>query len=379
MKQTIKHTLVFTALFAAAGAAFADGPNNPPPSPTSLTTTLTGQNKLSISNTTQYNNTDTSSYTNDDNIKQDIDVNFVFDPNVSKGTLASAHDTQKLLNLNVNVPDPSTTTLGNSVKGNVGNVGVNAATGIFNQQANDVAMAVNQSGHSSDKRESGGDDHRGDTAAAAVTGYEQLVDGFKVSIGTPYASDTNAATVNVNDSVKNNVGNVGVNATAGIGNQQKNDLAMAIDSNARLAYADAGGAQVGQNNTYSIIGGNSQLTGGMPWATEQTAPYIALNSTANMNDSVKDNVGNIAANVSAGIGNQQANGLAIAKADNATLVVASAGGMQVHSNETVSTFLPLVNSSTLTDSVKGNVGNVGVNLSAGIGNQQVNNVSLAVR
>ena len=64
---------------------------------------------------------------------------------------------------------------------------------------------------------------------------------------------------------------------------------------------------------------------------------------------------------------------------NATLVVASAGGMQVHSNETVSTFLPLVNSSTLTDSVKGNVGNVGVNLSAGIGNQQVNNVSLAVR
>ena len=362
MKQTIKHTLVFTALFAAAGAALADGPNNPPPSPTSLTTTLTGQNKLSISNTTQYNNTDTSSYTNDDNIKQDIDVNFVFDPNVSKGTLASAHDTQKLLNLNVNVPDPSTTTLGNSVKGNVGNVGVNAATGIFNQQANDVAMAVNQSGHSSDKRESGGDNHRGDTAAAAVTGYEQLVDHLSVNLGTPYPSNTSATTVSVNDSVKNNVGNVGVNATSGIGNQQKNDLAMAIDSNAQLAYADAGGAQVGQFNTYNVSAGN-----------------VPLSNTASINDSVKDNVGNTALNVSAGIGNQQANGLAIAKADNATLVVASAGGMQVHSNETVSTFLPLVNSSTLTDSVKGNVGNVGVNLSAGIGNQQVNNVSLAVR
>ena len=228
MKQTIKHTLVFTALFAATGVALADGPNNPPPSPTSLTTTLTGQNKLSISNTTQYNNTETSSYTNDDNIKQDIDVNFVFDPNVSKGTLASAHDTQKLLKSTVEVPDPSVTSVTNSVKGNVGNVGVNAATGIFNQQANDVAMAVNQSGHSSDKRESGGDDHRGDTAAAAVTGYEQLVDGFKVSIGTPYASDTNAATVNVNDSVKNNVGNVGVNATAGIGNQQVNNVSLAV-------------------------------------------------------------------------------------------------------------------------------------------------------
>ena len=137
---------------------------------------------------------------------------------------------------------------------------------------------------------------------------------------------------------------------------------MAIDSNAQLAYADAGGAQVGQFNTYNVSAGN-----------------VPLSNTASINDSVKDNVGNTALNVSAGIGNQQANGLAIAKADNATLVVASAGGMQVHSNETVSTFLPLANSSTLTDSVKGNVGNVGVNLSAGIGNQQVNNVSLAVR
>ncbi|MBP8812603.1 MAG: hypothetical protein KBE25_05365 [Laribacter sp.] len=379
MKQTIKHTLVFTALFAAAGVALAEGPNNPPPSPTSLTTTLSGQNKLSINNTTQYNNTDTSSFTKADNITENVDVSFVFDPTVSKGTLASAHDTQKLLNSTVTVPDPSVTTVTNSVKGNVGNVGVNTATGIFNQQANDVAMAVNQSGRQSDQRGSGWNDGGNKTAAAAVTGYEQLVDGFNISIGTPYASDTNAATVNVNDSVKNNVGNVGVNATAGIGNQQKNDLAMAIDNSAALSYANAGGAQVGQNNTYSVIGGNSQLTGGMPWATEQTAPYIALNSTASMNDSVKDNVGNTAANVSAGIGNQQANGLAIATADNATLVVASAGGMQVHSNETVYTWLPLVNNASLTDSVKGNTGNVGVNLGAGIGNQQVNNVSLAVR
>lgn len=57
--------------------------------------------------------------------------------------------------------------------------------------------------------------------------------------------------------------------------------------------------------------------------------------------------------------------------------MASAGGMRVHNNETVSAFLPLVNSSTLTDSVKGNVGNVGVNLSAGIGNQQVNKQRVA--
>lgn len=62
--KAIKHTLLFTALFAAAGAAQAEGPNNPPPSPTSLTTTLSGQNKLSINNTTQYN-TDTSSFTKD--------------------------------------------------------------------------------------------------------------------------------------------------------------------------------------------------------------------------------------------------------------------------------------------------------------------------
>ncbi|MBP8813802.1 MAG: hypothetical protein KBE25_10545 [Laribacter sp.] len=361
--KAIKHTLLFTALFAAAGVALAEGPNNPPPSPTSLTTTLSGQNKLSINNTTQYNNTDTSSFTKDDNITENIDVGFVFDPTVSKGTLASAHDTQKLLSLGVSVPDPSTTTISNSVTGNVGNVGVNNATGLFNQQANDVAMAVNQSGRgSSDKMGSGRDDEGSKTAAAAVTGYEQLVDHVTVSLGTPYPSDTSATSTTVSNSVKNNVGNVAVNATSGIGNQQKNDLAMAIDSSAALSYANAGGAQVGQFNTYSVSAGN-----------------VPLSNTASIDDSVKGNVGNTALNASAGIGNQQANGLAIATADNATLVVASAGGMQVHSNETVNTFLPLVNNASLTDSVKGNVGNVGVNLSAGIGNQQVNNVSLAVR
>lgn len=137
---------------------------------------------------------------------------------------------------------------------------------------------------------------------------------------------------------------------------------MAIDSNAQLAYADAGGAQVGQFNTYNVSAGN-----------------VPLSNTASINDSVKDNVGNTALNVSAGARNQQANGLAIAKADNATLVVAAMAACRSTATKPSALFLLLVNSSTLTDSVKGNVGNVGVNLSAGIGNQQVNNVSLAVR
>lgn len=82
--KAIKHTLVFTAL--ALPALPDDGPNNARRRPHLADHHPDRPEQAVDQQHHQYNNADTThSYTSDDNIKQDIDVNFVFDPNVSKG------------------------------------------------------------------------------------------------------------------------------------------------------------------------------------------------------------------------------------------------------------------------------------------------------
>lgn len=365
MKTSRQMKLLAVALLGAYGVAQAD-----------TSTVLDIYNHLTVKNDPSYQFEDDSSTKLDNDLKVDVDVKFeeVFEPD--KGTVATAFDTQKILHTTINVPDPSHTTVSNSVNYNSGNVGVNAASGIGNQQANDAALAVNLgSSHGpgvvSTAMNGGHDDHddhdddnhheRNDKATVASTGFEQMVSYSSVTIGNPFHWDTQKAQAAVEDSVWGNLGNTGVNAAAGLGNQQKNDLAIAYDSGKTdVVWAKSGGAQLSLHNDFYV-----------------NSTWIPLVSKASLTNSVYGNTGNTGVNVAAGVFNQQANGLALAVADSSDLAMAAAGGMQVMSGNYSSTFLPLVNHSTVSGSVNSNTGNVGVNVASGINNQQSNTMAIA--
>jgi hypothetical protein len=107
-------------------------------------------------------------------------------------------------------------------------------------------------------------------------------------------------------------------------------------------------------------------------------PAGPVNNTAAMNGSVVGVTGNAGVNTAAGVGNQQENNLALANtAEYSVLAAATAGGFQVNSGNTVNIVGPLTNSSTMSGSIVGVSGNVGVNTAAGFSNQQVNALSIA--
>ena len=387
MSHSLHKKALVIALFglSSMGVAMAD----------SFQTNVNNNNTLTINNKPIYDFVDTGStkLDNDSNINVDVNLAEVF--NVDEGTVATTFDSQLIKNNHVNIKDPSTASVDGSVNGNQGNTGVNVAAGAFNQQANDVALAVSKSGAPSDgggeislmfnqqpnnphnPPGNGGGGHNGHEkepvkAVVALTGYDQEISDPTIQIGTPFEDFNNNMKATLTGSVQNNVGNVGVNVAGGLANQQKNDLAIALDpSEVDLVYASSGGSQLLYDNSYDIDTGHH-----FPWLDPKK---IALGSTAKIKDSVSGNTGNVGVNVTAGINNQQANGLAIANVDTATLALASAGGMQISQQNTLTSYLPLKNDASMSGSVYGNTGNIGVNLSAGIGNQQVNNLAIAVK
>ncbi|NNA10614.1 hypothetical protein HBN71_05385 [Pseudomonas lundensis] len=175
-----------------------------------------------------------------------------------------------------------------SVKSTNGNVGVNVASGSGNQQDNAAAIA------SSDQNFVLG-------TAAAVVSASQTNSYNKVNNhGTQ-----NGATLN--DSIRNTSGNIGVNVSAGDLNQQKNNLAIAV-SGGNLASAAAGTVQTSNNLT--VVNDLSSVSTHTPWHNPNTA-RVAVSNNSTVNDSIKYTSGNVGANVSAGVGNQQNNSMVI--------------------------------------------------------------------
>ena len=177
-----------------------------------------------------------------------------------------------------------------SVKNTNGNVGVNVASGSGNQQDNAAAIA------SSDQNFVLG-------TAAAVVSASQTNSYNKVNNhGTQ-----NGATLN--DSIRNTSGNIGVNVSAGDLNQQKNNLAIAV-SGGNLASAAAGTVQTSNNLT--VVNDLSSVSTHTPWH-HPTTTRVPVSNNSTVNDSIKYTSGNVGANVSAGVGNQQNNSMVISK------------------------------------------------------------------
>lgn len=233
------------------------------------------------------------------------------------------------------------------------------------------------------------------STGAMANGYNQQ-DGASATITdsqtNKYNEVDNEATKNnatVNGSLNGTTGNIGANVAAGDNNQQANAAAIATADAAFVWGRSTGEAHASIDVTQKGRDNNVYNEG-----TQNNATVL---------DSGNEIQGNVGINVAAGTSNQQKNDMAVASSekaleasadvtvsqesegnytDNAVgkvyevgqemRVVASGFGWHHRHDKT-----PVVNNATLDGSLNDVSGNVGVNITAGSGNQQSNSLSIA--
>ncbi|KGM56765.1 hypothetical protein N799_02430 [Lysobacter arseniciresistens ZS79] len=166
------------------------------------------------------------------------------------------------------------------------------------------------------------------------------------------------------DALSGALGNIGANIAAGVGNAQANDAALAsVDGEAVFA---------------SAMLFNSQRTVGN--FSGELIPDDGIAYDASVSDNVLAGAaGNIGLNVAAGVGNAQSNALAASVNGSGNLASASADSEQVTGINTVAALFDIDNDASLSGmALSSAVGNIGVNIAAGVGNAQHNGLSIAV-
>jgi hypothetical protein len=122
------------------------------------------------------------------------------------------------------------------VNGNEGNLGINMAAGYFNQQENVAALA---SSDYSDTDGASGWAEASLTVAQGAAGLFYGPDD-EATEDEEFANDYRDRNIGGTIDATNGSGNLGINLAAGAFNQQKNALVVAVASNASLAEANAG-------------------------------------------------------------------------------------------------------------------------------------------
>ncbi len=240
---------------------------------------LDSTNKFDKTITKDFSENDRIEYFNDVSVEIDkaIDVTKTGDIKADvtfKGEdIPIASFTQVLLDnkqININNWDKSTDVTNDAeieLIGNNGNVGANAAAGDYNQQKNEVGIAVSDN-----------PDENQWLDAETFTYQDYQLN------TTEYKNVTNIA----DTVIDGGSGNIGSNSAAGTGNQQSNALAVAVGI---AVLAEATGYIKQQND-------NNQVTNDFV----DNEAFLSVSNFA----------GNVGANVAAGVGNQQANSVSIA-------------------------------------------------------------------
>ena len=172
-------------------------------------------------------------------------------------------------------------------------------------------------------------------------------------------------------------GNIGVNLAAGYFNDQMNAATIAVSSNANPEAA-GGWAEASTTSLQSQLAVAHFSTPGTILNEDDPEQGGAFNNFRDRNTIMGATItgsGNIGVNAAAGSLNQQANLMTLAVANDTTLAEANAGLIQattlsfVEQQDSINTVSGL--------SIAGASGNIGVNLAAGVGNQQLNSLTIA--
>lgn len=176
----------------------------------------------------------------------------------------------------------NTATLNNSANNGSGNVGVNVTSGDFNQQKNNLAIAVS-----------------GGRVAVAAAAADQTSTSLNVTNKADRTYDTKDLTSSINlygSYQGNGQGTVGGNSGGG-GNNYSSNNGNGNGTQA-LNFHEEGSFSLSGVATYQVLTPSG-------WKNPTT-------NTANMTNSMNGFSGNGGANVSSGSGNQQSNSLSIA-------------------------------------------------------------------
>ena len=234
----------------------------------------------------------------------------------------------------------NTAEVDNSLNGSDGNMGANVAGGDGNQQDNAAALAT------ADESFIFG------SATATSYAYQYNTDNYVKNRSTQ-----NNATLN--NAGNNGSGNIGMNVTAGNFNQQKNNLAIAV-SGGRVATASADAYQ----STTGLDVDNK---------ADRTHVINTLTDTTTSSGSFKAH----------GTGTIEEDGWDHRRHDDDKFKFTAVGTFDLSSVTTHQVLTPdgwknpVVNNASMTNSMNGFSGNGGANVSAGVGNQQSNSLSIA--
>ena len=285
--------------------------------------------------------------------------------NPDAAAIANVTDTQTSTGNYVrNELTENTGSLEGSLDDSSGNTGVNIAGGDHNQQANAAALAT-------------ADENFVFGQATATINLTQTV-----TNGVDNFSTQNTASVA--SSGNNASGNVGINVAAGVFNQQKNDLAAAV-SGGFIASATNNTTQTSQGNVtnnyaqlvtdnLANVSLNLGATGTYAGTSDQDGD-VYLDSWTGVNHPNGTGGGHIDVDSEA-VGAQDPNG------DGGAFLFNEEGDIVLSGTVTglipVATALVAVtNNATVSGSLNGATGNVGLNVAAGSGNQQANSLAIA--
>lgn len=242
-----------------------------------------------------------------------------------------------------------------SLNGSNGNMGANIAAGDGNQQ---------------------------DNAAALATADEDFI--FGSALATSSATQINNNNYVKNNSTRNNAsltgagndgsGNIGINVTSGNFNQQKNNLAIAV-SGGRIAEA---AASADQSTTGLVVDNKGVRT----YRTDElTSSYTASGTFTAEGTATPEDDDNGGWNNRGGNGGH--NGGGNGGNDDDEYQFTAVGTFELAGSNTEQVLTrdgwknPVINNATMTNSMNGFSGNGGANVSAGVGNQQSNSLSIA--
>jgi hypothetical protein len=189
-------------------------------------------------------------------------------------------------------------------------------------------------------------------------------DQFTIANGS-FGDGDNKAQVE-DDALKNAEGNIGANVAAGVGNAQANDAAIsAVDGSAVFG---------------SAMVFNTQATAANFNTDWPSGPDNGqFNEASVEDDALEEATGNIGLNVAAGAGNAQTNAMAASVNTSGNLAKASADSEQLTLFNSLLAKCDLDNTASLSDNaLSGALGNIGVNVAAGVGNAQHNGLAIAV-
>jgi hypothetical protein len=214
------------------------------------------------------------------------------------------------------------------------------------------------------------------SAAIANTDAKQILSGETVDFSRPDKKKSDPATVhnNATTGAVNSDGNVGVNVAAGQDNMQQNsaNLAVSADTNAGAngwASASTTAYQSLTGTSYGVSGNNGNGNGN---GNGNKTHFVDHN---NATGGDVGGTGNVGVNVAAGAFNQQQNLLTLAVANNSVLAQSNAVLWQTASCNSVDIQTQRNNAES---GVVNGSGNLGVNIAAGVGNQQINSLTAAV-